>query len=273
MYSSNVHVSGQLIAFLLIGGPMAVLWGLSKLGEKRLIENTPRSKVRSAAMGLVELAGIAQSKAPLKAPVSGLACCWWHCRVQELRSDGKNSHWETIRETDARTLFYLRDETAGVLVDPQGAELRVLTNTTAVDSATRTLLGPVLQGWGIDDLRRFSLGGRLRIIEQVIAECAPLFVLGELIPLSGAGPDTMMIKAPVGGDFIIATESPQEFVQSLQWTISLALLGGAGAGVLGVYAAVLSRWSAFFIIGLLAIGYGLSFLIRKKGALPWRLSF
>src|SRR6185437_10711017 len=85
MYGSN---GSNIIGFLLIGGPGFVFSGLRSLNEKRLIENMPRSKVRSAAMGLVEMYGIAIAKSPQIAPISGLPCCWWHYRVEELRSSG-----------------------------------------------------------------------------------------------------------------------------------------------------------------------------------------
>jgi hypothetical protein len=182
IYSHNS--SSQLIGLMLIGGPMFVFSGLRKLSERRLLQNTPRSKVRSAAMGLVELSGVAQPvEAPLIAPVSQRPCCWWHCRVQELRSNGRSSNWVTIQENTSQTLLYLQDETGRVLVDPTGAELHVLNTIQGLNAETRTLLAGTLNGWGINDLNWIG-GGRLRVIEDMIADGAPLMVLGELISLS-----------------------------------------------------------------------------------------
>src|SRR4051812_42245674 len=95
----------------LVGGPVVLVWGLRKVSEKRLVENTPTSRVRSAAMGLVELSGIARPHSPLKSPLTGLDACWWQCVVEERVSDGKNTHWRTIREVSSNDWFYLEDPT------------------------------------------------------------------------------------------------------------------------------------------------------------------
>ena len=49
--------------------------GFQLLVRKRLIENTPSSKIRSAAMGLVELSGLATGPYTMNAPITGLPCC------------------------------------------------------------------------------------------------------------------------------------------------------------------------------------------------------
>jgi hypothetical protein len=171
----------EVIFYLLIGGPVALFWGLRKLREKRLIENISTSTVRAAAMGLVELSGFAKPRQIQKAPISGMDCCWWNCQVQELRSNGKNSHWATIKEIGSNDFFYLDDMTGRVLINPFGAELRVLTIPSELNSMTRTQIAPVLNGWGLNDMNWFGGSQRLRIIEQVIPDQAPIYVMGQLI--------------------------------------------------------------------------------------------
>lgn len=173
------------VIYLMIAGPTLVFAGLRKLKEKRLLENTPRSKVRSAAMGVVELQGMAQPlDTPLKSPVTQRPCSWWHCRVEELRSSGRTSSWVTIHQTDAHRFFYFKDETGQVLVNPTGAELRGLRTTEELNSSTRTQLAPVLADWGLNDMNWFGGTQRLRLIEEVIGDGVPLMVLGELVSLS-----------------------------------------------------------------------------------------
>jgi hypothetical protein len=182
MYASP-HDRPDGILWLLLFGPFALIHGLRTFNEKRLIENTPTSKVRSAAMGPVELAGIARWRKPQKAPMSGMDCCWWDCQVQELRSSGKDRHWATIHHASSVDLFYLDDTTGRVLVSPLGAELHILKNTFDLNASTRIQFAPVLTGWGLDDMNWFGGERRLRILESVIPDCAPIFVMGELISL------------------------------------------------------------------------------------------
>jgi hypothetical protein len=177
--------SGKGVFYCLVGGPAALLWGLARLKEKRLIENTPCSKVRSAAMGLVGLEGQARPRKPQKAPLSGLDCCWWRCEVQELRSSGKESHWVTIREVVSPELFYLEDTTGRVTVDPAGAEFHIALSTFGLNTTTRSMLGPILNGWGVNDLNWIGMTNSIRIREFTIPEYAPLYVLGDLINVQG----------------------------------------------------------------------------------------
>jgi hypothetical protein len=187
-YSSG-HGRVDFIFYLLVGGPIVLMWGLRKLNEKRLIENIPVSRVRSAAMGLVELQGMAKPHKPQKAPLSNMDACWWNCRVEELRSNGKSSSWVTIKQVGSNDLFYLEDPTGRVLVNPLGAELHVLSVPYPLNASTRTQMAPVLNSWGINDLNWIGGEKPLRVIEELIPESAPLFVMGELITLGNVSTD------------------------------------------------------------------------------------
>ena len=100
--------------------------GFKLFHQKKLIENIPTSKVRSMAVGLVELSGKAQAaKELLTSPFSMASCVYFQYRVQEQRSSGKNSYWATVASYQSPQLFYLEDETGRVLAYPQGAELHL----------------------------------------------------------------------------------------------------------------------------------------------------
>ncbi|MFA5975655.1 MAG: GIDE domain-containing protein [Elusimicrobiota bacterium] len=181
VHHSSSGETWKLIGVCLIGGPVALLWGLGKLNQKRLLENTPTSKIRSAAMGLVELMGMARQRTPMQSPVTKQACCWWRCIVEELRSNGKNSHWATVKDVQSQDFFFIEDATGRVLIDPLGAEYHVLNITYELNASTRSMIGPVLNSWGLNDMTWFGGTRRLRLRELSIPEKAPLFVLGELI--------------------------------------------------------------------------------------------
>src|SRR4030042_6307126 len=99
--------------FYLIAGFGAGIYfffrGLFWFKEKKLIENMPTSKIRSLAMGLVEIAGevVPAKKAVLKSPFSGKNCVYYRYTVEELRSSGTSSHWVTVKEGKEGVPFFL----------------------------------------------------------------------------------------------------------------------------------------------------------------------
>lgn len=55
-------------------------------------------------VGTVEFVG-----EPLIAPLSGRRCAYYYVLVEELRSDGKSSHWQKIIEEEVKGSFIIRD--------------------------------------------------------------------------------------------------------------------------------------------------------------------
>lgn len=88
------------------------------------IKNTATSKVRSAAVGLVELHGIARCKGGMVSPVAKTKCGFWRLIAQYYQS-GKHGGWRTFYKTDSTSPFYLEDETGSILVDPCGAKVEI----------------------------------------------------------------------------------------------------------------------------------------------------
>jgi hypothetical protein len=115
---------------LFIGGIILLIWGLLSFKMKRLIENTPTSKIRSIAMGLVEIYGEVKPLKDniLKSPFSNNDCVYYKYNVKELRQSGKSSSWVTIKKGEEKKLFYLKDETGSVLTDLTGAKIDIPTD-------------------------------------------------------------------------------------------------------------------------------------------------
>jgi hypothetical protein len=99
--------------------------GFRMLQRKRLIENTPTSKIRSAAMGLVEVSGLANGPYTIPAPVSQLPCYFHRTMVWIYVQSGKSKRWKKAVDARFHVPFYLEDETGRVLVDPSDAELDI----------------------------------------------------------------------------------------------------------------------------------------------------
>lgn len=160
------------------------VWGLISFKMKRLIENIPTSKIRSIAMGLVEIFG---EVAPirnniLKSPFSNNDCVYYKYNIDELRSTGKTTHWVTIKKGwDYRT-FYLMDDTGMVLIDPRDAKIDI-----PVDNVFRSSLGKdptdevkqFLQKENIAfEGRLFGINRTMRYTEYFIAPGDKLYIMG-----------------------------------------------------------------------------------------------
>jgi E3 Ubiquitin ligase len=102
--------------------------GFRMLRLKRLILNTPLSKVRSASMGLVEICGMASGPHTIPAGITGDPCYAYHARAWRLRQDGKESDWDLIFDESAFVPFFVEDATGRILVDARGAQLDVHPN-------------------------------------------------------------------------------------------------------------------------------------------------
>lgn len=94
------------------------------LKRARLIEDTPTSRIRSAAQGYVELIGgvSAGEAGEQKAPLSGTPCVWFDYKVERYRK-GKHGLWHTIDQGTSEQWFQIDDRTGICVIDPQGAEV------------------------------------------------------------------------------------------------------------------------------------------------------
>ena len=99
--------------------------GFEILRRKRLIQNTPTSKIRSAAMGLVEVNGLAVGPYVVNAPITGLPCYYHRSMAWQLKQSGKNKSWQKVADECRHLPFYLDDNTGRLLINPQGAEMDI----------------------------------------------------------------------------------------------------------------------------------------------------
>ena len=127
-FLASSSVANDPAIYALIGAAAGVYLfyrGFRMLQRKRLIEDTPTSKIRSAAMGLVEVSGLANGPYTIPAPVSQLPCYFHRTMVWIYVQSGKNKRWKKVVDARLHVPFYLEDETGRVLVDPSDAELDI----------------------------------------------------------------------------------------------------------------------------------------------------
>jgi hypothetical protein len=105
------------------GGMYLFFRGFILLQQRHLILDTPFSKIRSAAMGMVEVSGLAVGPYTMIAPVTGRPCYYYRTVAWEWKREGKNNKWVKVAGECMHVPFFLDDNTGRVLVDPRGAEL------------------------------------------------------------------------------------------------------------------------------------------------------
>ena len=97
---------------LLIVGLYLFYNSLKNLKKKRLFENIPTSKMRSVAMGLVELKGkIEAAESIIKDPFDDKECVYWSVSIEEYVKRGKSRKWVTRHEANDSVPFLFSDDT------------------------------------------------------------------------------------------------------------------------------------------------------------------
>jgi hypothetical protein len=163
-----------LIGFCGLFSGMGFVQFKKGLHRYRLIENTPRSLLRSAAQGYVELHGTARllPGEPIVARLSGERCVWFSFAVAERRraSNGKTK-WVTVERGTSTDLFELHDDTGDCVVDPEGADIIAVHKDQWYGESRWPDSGPpARRGW--------FRSGRYRYTEQRLHEGEEHYVLG-----------------------------------------------------------------------------------------------
>lgn len=150
---------------------------------KRLVEDMPTSKIRSASQGFTELVGVAKCfSQPLNAPLSGEPCVWWRYRIERYQRSNKNNFWTQVESKSCDQPFYLDDGTGHCLIDPEGAEISCRHHRTWYGNTRRPLRKPIhYDGKRVvmtTIMLSISNGRRYRYTEYQIREGDPLYSLG-----------------------------------------------------------------------------------------------
>lgn len=258
---SDEELKTILFAMMALGGGIfSFARGFRNLQLKRLIENTPTSKIRSLAMGLCEICGIVENPRErlLEAPFTQRPCVYYTYTVEEYRR-GKNSHeWHTIGSGRDDSQFYLRDETGAVLVDSLGCDAELSANhyrkefsgVAELPAQAHTFLtnfGVISGGfWG-----RMTTN-KLRLTEYCICPGDQLYVLGTACdnPYVAEGTaehghaDIMLCRGPKRMVYYISDQAEHGILRRFGWRVPLQIFGGAAA-IFGSLAFLLWELGAF----------------------------
>lgn len=85
--------------------------------------NLPTSKIRSAAMGLVEVEGLIEAKEYLQAPIRSKKCIGYYYTIEEEYRDKEGEYsYKTIHTEQKCNQFEIVDETGKAIVHPDNLE-------------------------------------------------------------------------------------------------------------------------------------------------------
>jgi hypothetical protein len=240
------HDLALLVGCLLVAA--LCLWGnLRELRRRRLLDDTPTSKVLGVFIGLTELKGTAEAESPLTSHLAVQPCvhyAWsvaesWSRTETETYTDDKGktqtrtvhrSGWTTVAKGGETMPFYLKDDTGVIFVRPSGAKLETVTLfDQTVDRGDPLYYGKGPRG-SIPDSDH-----RRQFLEQALPLHAPLYVIGPareradvVAPEIAANPEAEM--------FLISTRSEEKVKSALGgWAWLWGVLGLIATGVpLGV---------------------------------------
>jgi hypothetical protein len=130
------------------------LWAwLLALGRRRAIQDTPTSRVGSAAQGYVELVGTGQPLADtqLLSPLTQLPCLWYRFTLEE-REEGE---WKQKEHGESDLPFILDDGSGLCEIDPLGAEIHTTHKEIRTQGDQRTTEYILLKGDSLYALGEF----------------------------------------------------------------------------------------------------------------------
>ena len=160
-----IHVRNYTYVYVLpiIALIAFIAWMLS-LRRLLVIEDTPRSKIGSAAQGYVEVVGRAlpHPGGALRSRCSLLPCVWYQYTIEQRELDNK---WHQIDSGRSDDSFLLDDGSGVCLIDPENAE--VLTRSAEVSMK----------------------GADYRCTESLILAQEQVYAIGEFSTLTGEGAD------------------------------------------------------------------------------------
>lgn len=253
-------------AMAAVAGPALFARGFRDLRLKRLIQNTPTSRIRSMAMGLAEVNGVISCRSMVAAPFSGRPCACWNV---DISIRGRKNTWSVVHRATSGHPFFLSDETGVALVFPYGADCRVhfgveeVCAGVALPECYSSYLGTL-------GIRQYLWRlGMLRFRERVLEEGARVYVMGtasepataltvsvgeaatdvEDEELAATGTDEWRARRVRRGDrqvaavirrgdsektFVISQDSERDLTTGLGLKAFAKLVGGPVIGLLGL---------------------------------------
>lgn len=172
---------GKFYFFLLIcivGSAAGFIYAFIFFRRARIIEDTPTSKIRSAAQGYVELAGRGElmEGESIVAPLTTTPCTWYRYKVEKVN----DRHSRVVASGTSEELFVLVGETGRCVIDPDGAVVTCKTKKVWYESGYPSRRNGVGGGGFLG-----RLGGRYRYTEERMHPGEDLYAIGMFMSVGG----------------------------------------------------------------------------------------
>ena len=217
-------------------------------GRRRIIADTPTSKVRSMAVGAVELQGTAvppPGKDLLRGPFTNEPCVYWEYQVEEQRTrhtkNGTQTYWASVASGRSKLPIGLRDDTGVVMIDQNGADLPGPAETRYGSGWGREPPPQVLAFLEKAHIKHENFLGfnkTMRYTERRLVEGTPLFVHGNAVrraDAAGEGNAALVVQREGDSAFLVSAGSEKSILR--KWTAAFwaMLLLGIGLAAGGAY--------------------------------------
>jgi len=186
----QIYIAAPLFCLMLFCG--GLWWCHKGLASMRHAQDTPTSKIRSAAQGYVELEGIAKPVAGQPLVHSALTrtpCLWWSYEIQIYKLEKNRQGWETIESASSKNRLCLADDTGRCRINPQGARV--------VEHEKKIWKGRTRYPHKSDQRNALSklFSRRYRYIESLLLPDLQLYALGDFKSHDGEH----LLENPVDG--------------------------------------------------------------------------
>ncbi len=217
-----------------LAGISLFIKGLIDLKIKRVIENISTSKIRSIAIGLVEIKGSAFAKKYFTSPLLKSKCVYYDTKIQEYKYTKKSGRYVTINSLTNGKYFYVKDDTGKVMIDSKYALIDVSTKHTyytkdKIDNKVKTLL----KEQNIDYKNFLGSNKNIRVIETLITAGQQIYVFGtaknnylDKNKNTTKNEDELIITKSKGNFFIVSDKKERELIQKYKWIFPLEVIGG-----------------------------------------------
>jgi hypothetical protein len=186
-----------LACIAIAGGLCFLFFGFRLRARERLLLSARRSRIHSAALGLIEVNGKAVGPHTMPALITGKPCFLYHTTAWQQR-DGNPEEWEKIADETLHLPFFIEDSTGQLLVEPLGADLDLLRDFREEYASSSLISNSADLPPRVNEfLIRHSIVAtrRIRIEENLIKPEDPLFVAGTLMENPGV---QLRALAPIG---------------------------------------------------------------------------
>ncbi|HKW16933.1 MAG TPA: hypothetical protein VJO35_05440 [Terriglobales bacterium] len=279
MLRLSIWILSQPLFWAIAGtlvGPYLFVRGFRLLQLKRRISNVPRSTIRAAAIGPVEIYGTVTGPYTIIAPMSQSECLYYRLVIE---SNPHRDLKSKIQEMCAP--LYIDDGTGTLMVYPHGSELRLKPSGRRADYLDLALL---LGARSRGDLPEFSQEYTIKPGDQIFVlgaiqenlwarkepsgdpdDCSrigPGFLspgeadlerrdafslLNPLLPVGAPdktsefnlNPPVLMMKG--SGPFVISNDSQRDLVNKLSWRSLVYIWGGPIAALWGLWELLVVR--------------------------------